>query len=104
MRIAGLAERAGLDVKSFGSMGVDDAITDSQTAVQSNINSRYNRPVIGFRARGSYPQIHDFITRMGDMDQTVAIVHLNLQAPEFVDMIGGDPEKRLLSVQMDFAL
>lgn len=104
LRIAGLAEEAGLDVKSFGKMGVDDAITDSESAVQNNINARYGRPVIRFHARGSYPQIHDFITRMGAMKQSVAIVHLTLQAPEFDDMIGGDPEKRLLSVQMGFAL
>lgn len=104
LNIAGLAEDCGLDVKSFGSMGENDTITDSQTAVQNSIRAPYGRPVIGFHARGSYPQIHKFITRMGDMDQSVAIMRLNLQAPEFADLIGGDPEKRLLSVQMDFAL
>lgn len=104
LQIAGLAEAAGLDVKSFGEMRLEDVVIDSHSAVQKNINARYGRPVIGFRARGSYTQIHDFITRMGEMEQSVAIVDLTLQAPEFEDMIGGDPEKRLLSLQMGLVL
>jgi Tfp pilus assembly protein PilO len=104
LAIANEAKSAGLDIVKFGSIRGGGEISDSLDALNASIRQPYGRPVLNFRAKGDYGQITDFVQRIGEMERSVAILRLNLVAPEFEQLMNGSRSERLLSLDLDFAL
>jgi len=85
LEIASLAEWAGLDVERFGEVNERNETVDSLSALDGMIRAPYGRPVMRFEAKGSFGQIEQFVRSLGRLEDSAAILRLDIAAPEFHD-------------------
>lgn len=104
LEVAELATSAGLNVRRFGARINENEISDSAEALATQIREPWGRPVVTFEASGGYVEITDFVTRLGEMEKSAAILNMAILAPSFEEMVNDKLATKRLKLKLELAL